>query len=658
MTTPTTRLLSSALVAAVLVLLSPVAAHAAFPGRNGPIVSAQYGLISLDASVVPAGGRGWRDPHVSADGKGLFAVLQRDPQAGVASSGIWSMRLDGTDRVQITNSPADASPAPFPDGTRLVVSNGGALWLVPVRPVGGPGSDGRQLLFRDTTLQAANPEVSPDGRRVAFDTTDAGGAKDVWILDLTNLKARRLPGVASNEEMPSWSPNAQQVAFASDRGLNGSWDVMVTGVTAGSPVRNLTAAVDARVDDRAPAWSPDGSLIAFRHGRDTRLKTIVVKTGQWLETFDHVESFDWAVAATATSPGDLPCTIVVKPREGATIRGTAGRDVICGTAASEHIDGGGGNDVIRGGGGDDQLVGGDGDDWLDGGDGDDLLDGGAEGDVLRGGAGRDTVTYAQRTERVLVNLPDPSGFSGTWAAGDVIEGDVIADAEVVLGGAGDDLLFGRSGEDTFDGGPGDDELWADAGNDTLLGGTGDDYLNGGAGDDTLDAGDGDDTLSGVAGADRLLGGAGADSLDGGFGPDTLEGGDDVDTLTYGDRIAPVAVTPGDDVANDGETGEADDVSADVENVTGGSGDDRLHASAKVKQAILTGGPGDDALVGGQFSEDLLQGGPGADVLHVAGDGIADHAECGSGGSEREPIDEAIVDGTDIADDDCERVTKA
>src|SRR2546423_7201173 len=92
------------------------------------------------------------------------------------------------------------------------------------------------------------------------------------------------------------------------------------------------------------------------------------------------------------------------------------------------------------------------------------------------------------------------------------------------------------------------------------------------------------TFDGGDGQDILTGGAGDDTLDGGKGADEITGGDGTDTADYSSRTAGVTVTL-DDVRNDGEsrpspaTCEGDDVHSDVENVSGGAGNDTLTASA-------------------------------------------------------------------------------
>lgn len=187
---------------------------------------------------------------------------------------------------------------------------------------------------------------------------------------------------------------------------------------------------------------------------------------------------------------------------------------------------------------------------------------------------------------------------------------------------------------TFRLGTGDDQLQSgpmvlmmlasgDAGTDVLFGGYGDDTLSGGVGNDTTHGAGGADRLvdasaifgatSTEGGADTMLGEGGDDTLVAGAGPDTMDGGTGSDTADYGARTAPVAVTVDAGSANDGATGEGDDVLG-VERILGGSGADALTAGATA--SVLVGAAGDDTL-GGGAGADLLNGG---DLAGTAGSG--------------------------------------
>ena len=125
---------------------------------------------------------------------------------------------------------------------------------------------------------------------------------------------------------------------------------------------------------------------------------------------------------------------------------------------------------------------------------------------------------------------------------------------------------------------------------TRLAGGGNDFINAGAGDYTLLGGTGDDVL---------IGGAGADILD---------GGDGIDTADYSGDVTGVVVNleTGLGFGSGGDAAEGDTL-IDIENVTGGSGDD-----------ILTGDGGDNVLTGGS-GDDIIIGGAGQDTTIIDGD---------------------------------------
>ena len=294
------------------------------------------------------------------------------------------------------------------------------------------------------------------------------------------------------------------------------------------------------------------------------------------------------------------------------IYGYGGNDVIEGSAGHDVIEGGDGHDVLRGGDGVDRIIGGAGDDHIEGGAGDDygiwhsvVADGGLFGglgndtivggagldlvygeegddvfvidedggdiwDRFDGGSGRDTITYANFSNGVSIDLnvkPFPEEPATTYQYGDLFStiedmigsnfGDSLAGDDIanrLAGMAGNDTLRGRQGDDVLDGGEGNDTLYGDEGGDTLIGGAGDDIIYGGAGNDTLIGGDGNDQLYAEAGDDLLDGGAGNDILNGGIDNDTYivnrmsgadmvynydPSGDDIDVIGFQDAMGAI-----------------------------------------------------------------------------------------------------------------------
>jgi hypothetical protein len=190
----------------------------------------------------------------------------------------------------------------------------------------------------------------------------------------------------------------------------------------------------------------------------------------------------------------------------------------------EDIHAGTANDVIRGGPGPDELYGYGGDDLIEPGTGLDRMAGGIPG----ADAGTDTVSYAERTEPVQVELGDvETSFNGSandeLAAAPGVR-DVLQGFERAIGGSGDDELFATgSYAVTLEGRGGVDEITGAAEGDSLYGGDGGDLITGAEGDDLLDGGDGGDTFRPNDGEDDVLGGAGFDFVD------ALDGfADDVD----------------------------------------------------------------------------------------------------------------------------------
>ena len=123
-------------------------------------------------------------------------------------------------------------------------------------------------------------------------------------------------------------------------------------------------------------------------------------------------------------------------------------------------------DFLSGGAGADEFVSGKGADTMHGLAGDDLFLMGAKKDGAtraRGGGGRDTVTYAQRTQPVSVTADDDSLRDGEAGEADSVDG-----VEVIEGGSGrDTILSPRTTELSYRliGNDGDDILETAAGRD-------------------------------------------------------------------------------------------------------------------------------------------------------------------------------------------------
>ena len=252
-------------------------------------------------------------------------------------------------------------------------------------------------------------------------------------------------------------------------------------------------------------------------------------------------------------------------------------------------------------------------------------------------------------------LAGRSGNDVLSAAGGASIGDPLARRVALFGGAGNDTLTGGRGGDDL-GGDSDEAFGAPAaiGADTISGGDGSDDLAGHGGNDVVNGDAGSDNIELDAGTDTYRGGSGDDNFepseataDVPDGADVISGGSGSDSMEYRGRVLPLVVTL-DGMANDGAdttspanatAEEGDNVGADIEDLTGGAGNDRLSADTPAANAAetwnsLEGGMGNDVLAGGAGEDDLsgsagddqLTGGLDADFL--VGSAGVDTIDCG------------------------------
>ena len=103
---------------------------------------------------------------------------------------------------------------------------------------------------------------------------------------------------------PAWSPDGTLIAFYSFR--DHSFEIYVMNADGKNPI-NLTNNV---AHDTSPAWSPDGSKIAFQSDRDERLRNFEIYlmntdgTNQVNLTNHPAKDFEpaWSPASLAVSP--------------------------------------------------------------------------------------------------------------------------------------------------------------------------------------------------------------------------------------------------------------------------------------------------------------------------------------------------------------------
>jgi Tol biopolymer transport system component len=206
------------------------------------------------------------DPNTPFVGRIAFA--QRDAD-GVSQ--IVVAEKDGRNQRVITKGPQPSwFPAWSPDGKRMLftreLKGKHQLWIM-----NADGGDARALVESDGSIIAGS--WSPDGKQIAYARNEGGepqpqGLK-IWIAEADGSKARRLTTAKEktiDENVPRWSPDGKRIAFTSNQ-REGRYEIWVTEIATGK-AEVLTKAyhdkeLKADIEQKVPAWSPDGKWIAY-----------------------------------------------------------------------------------------------------------------------------------------------------------------------------------------------------------------------------------------------------------------------------------------------------------------------------------------------------------------------------------------------------------
>jgi Tol biopolymer transport system component len=121
---------------------------------------------------------------------------------------------------------------------------------------------------QDSTFRRGEaPQISPDGRHLAFTSTDPEGTRGLYIRSFDLATPRFLPGT-ENGSQPFWSPDSRMVGFFADGQLK------TVAIAGGAPT------VLARVGlPRGGAWSKD-NLILFAPRPNASLVVVPASGGE------------------------------------------------------------------------------------------------------------------------------------------------------------------------------------------------------------------------------------------------------------------------------------------------------------------------------------------------------------------------------------------
>jgi dipeptidyl aminopeptidase/acylaminoacyl peptidase len=244
-------------------------------------------------------------PQIAPDGATVaYVVTTSDRDSDEPKDAIWLTNWEGTEHRQLTRDESASQPKFSPDGRYLSFLSArpadarSQIWLLDMR-----GAEPRQVTH--ATGEISSYAWSPDGRRIVLVMSEgeAGGGKKtkpividtfhfkqdvdgyvtarsrkhLYLLDVGSGELTALTTAAQyNDDAPAWSPDGKLIAYVSNHGKepeqSGIDEIYLieagAGAVAGAAPRRLAEVFSP--NHQRLAFSPDGRLISLLQGFEPR----------------------------------------------------------------------------------------------------------------------------------------------------------------------------------------------------------------------------------------------------------------------------------------------------------------------------------------------------------------------------------------------------
>ena len=186
---------------------------------------------------------------LSQNGKWL-AISCNTP--GAPGSRVYILPSTGGEPRMVTQNPSSYFHSWSPDGD---------IWSISVD--GGP-----ETRLTTSTGISDDPDYSPDGRYIYFNSDRGGGSMQVWRMHADGSQPEQVTSDERNNWTPHPSPDGKWIVFLSyDKGVPGhpvNKDISLRLISlSDNKITNLVDIFGGSGTINVPSWSPDSKQLAY-----------------------------------------------------------------------------------------------------------------------------------------------------------------------------------------------------------------------------------------------------------------------------------------------------------------------------------------------------------------------------------------------------------
>ena len=196
----------------------------------------------------------WTGPTWTEDGREIVFSSKR-----TGSSALWRIPVSGGNPQRLDVGSDDSiQPSISRQGHRLAYMRWAAdvnIYRIVLPEANNPGNPPAPFLA-STRVDAA-AQLSPDGKRIAFQSDRSGSSPEIWLCDIDGSHCAQMTSVGTYADKPRWSPDGKRIVFDSLR------DGKTSIYTIDLDTRVVRGLVADPSEERVPSWSRDGQWVYF-----------------------------------------------------------------------------------------------------------------------------------------------------------------------------------------------------------------------------------------------------------------------------------------------------------------------------------------------------------------------------------------------------------